>query len=116
NDDTDINLDGIKLPEHDLTVTGITAHPRHKMQKKPHQLEGFNFLLSNLITGNSGGCILAYAPGSGKTFMIICFMQSFLSQYPDARPLVVPGHSLTRFLFQESRECVSTKRHTLDSR
>uniref|UniRef100_A0A803LDM3 Uncharacterized protein n=2 Tax=Chenopodium quinoa TaxID=63459 RepID=A0A803LDM3_CHEQI len=56
---------------------------------KPHQSEGFNFLLSNLMTENPGGCILAHAPGSGKTFMIISFMQSFLAQYPDARPLVV---------------------------
>ncbi|XP_021738664.1 protein CHROMATIN REMODELING 35-like isoform X2 [Chenopodium quinoa] len=89
NDDTDYHLDGINLPGHDLAVTEISAHPRHKKQMKPHQSEGFNFLLSNLITENPGGCILAHAPGSGKTFMIISFMQSFLAQYPDARPLVV---------------------------
>lgn len=89
NDDTDVNLDGLKLSGHDLAVAEISAHPRHKKQMKPHQLEGFNFLLSNLITENPGGCILAHAPGSGKTFMIISFMQSFLAQYPDARPLVV---------------------------
>ncbi|XP_074286198.1 protein CHROMATIN REMODELING 35-like isoform X1 [Silene latifolia] len=83
------NLDGLKLSGHDLAVTEISPHPRHKKQMKPHQLEGFNFLLSNLITENPGGCILAHAPGSGKTFMIISFMQSFLAHYPDARPLVV---------------------------
>ncbi|KAE8724674.1 isoflavone reductase-like protein [Hibiscus syriacus] len=38
---------------------------------------------------NPGGCILAHAPGSGKTFMIISFMQSFLAKYPQAKPLVV---------------------------
>ncbi|KAL4318611.1 hypothetical protein GQ457_18G017250 [Hibiscus cannabinus] len=80
---------GIKLSEDDLTVTGIAAHPRHMKQMKPHQLEGFNFLLSNLVTENPGGCILAHAPGSGKTFMIISFMQSFLAKYPHAKPLVV---------------------------
>lgn len=89
NNDADVDLDGLKLSGHDLTVAEISAHPRHKKQMKPHQLEGFNFLLSNLITENPGGCILAHAPGSGKTFMIISFMQSFLAQYPDARPLVV---------------------------
>ncbi|KAH9605774.1 hypothetical protein KSS87_012339 [Heliosperma pusillum] len=83
------NLDGLKLSGHDLAITEISPHPRHKKQMKPHQLEGFNFLLSNLITENPGGCILAHAPGSGKTFMIISFMQSFLAHYPDARPLVV---------------------------
>lgn len=56
---------------------------------KPHQVEGFNFLLSNLVTDNPGGCILAHAPGSGKTFMIISFIQSFMAKYPFARPLVV---------------------------
>ncbi|KAK9667342.1 hypothetical protein RND81_14G249700 [Saponaria officinalis] len=88
-DNSGDQLDGIKLSGHDLAVTEISPHPRHKKQMKPHQLEGFNFLLSNLITENPGGCILAHAPGSGKTFMIISFMQSFLAQYPDARPLVV---------------------------
>ncbi|XP_039015141.1 protein CHROMATIN REMODELING 35-like [Hibiscus syriacus] len=73
----------------DLTVTDIAAHPRHRKQMKPHQLEGFNFLLNNLVTENPGGCILAHAPGSGKTFMIISFMQSFLAKYPHAKPLVV---------------------------
>ncbi|KAE9448264.1 hypothetical protein C3L33_19815, partial [Rhododendron williamsianum] len=58
-------------------------------QMKPHQVEGFNFLLSNLVSDNPGGCILAHAPGSGKTFMIISFMQSFLAKYPQAKPLVV---------------------------
>ncbi|PPD74858.1 hypothetical protein GOBAR_DD28218 [Gossypium barbadense] len=70
-------------------VTDIAAHPRHMKQMKPHQLEGFNFLLNNLVTDNPGGCILAHAPGSGKTFMIISFMQSFLAKYPHAKPLVV---------------------------
>lgn len=56
---------------------------------KPHQIEGFGFLLSNLVGDNPGGCILAHAPGSGKTFMIISFLQSFMAKYPGARPLVV---------------------------
>ncbi|XVF45340.1 hypothetical protein PTKIN_Ptkin02bG0198100 [Pterospermum kingtungense] len=80
---------GVKFSEDDLTVTDITAHPRHMKQMKPHQIEGFNFLLSNLVTDHPGGCILAHAPGSGKTFMIISFMQSFLAKYPHAKPLVV---------------------------
>uniref|UniRef100_A0A7N0T4L4 Uncharacterized protein n=1 Tax=Kalanchoe fedtschenkoi TaxID=63787 RepID=A0A7N0T4L4_KALFE len=81
--------DGIKLSSQDFTVTEIAAHPRHSKQMKPHQIEGFNFLSSNLVNDNPGGCILAHAPGSGKTFMIISFMQSFLAKYPHARPLVV---------------------------
>ncbi|CAL5377130.1 unnamed protein product [Camellia sinensis] len=86
---TEIFHDGVKLSGQDFAVTEIAAHPRHKKQMKPHQVEGFNFLLSNLVSENPGGCIMAHAPGSGKTFMIISFMQSFLAKYPHARPLVV---------------------------
>ncbi|KAI3755588.1 hypothetical protein L1987_55392 [Smallanthus sonchifolius] len=82
-------LDGVKSPGKDFSVGEISVHPRHKKQMKPHQIEGFNFLLSNLVSDNPGGCILAHAPGSGKTFMLISFIQSFMAKYPDARPLVV---------------------------
>lgn len=85
----DISHDGVKMSGQEFTVAEISAHPRHWKQMKPHQIEGFNFLLSNLVTEDPGGCILAHAPGSGKTFMIISFMQSFLAKYPHARPLVV---------------------------
>ncbi|ONH91042.1 hypothetical protein PRUPE_8G090000 [Prunus persica] len=82
-------ISGVKLSEDGLIITEISAHPRHMKQMKPHQVEGFNFLVSNLVGDNPGGCILAHAPGSGKTFMIISFMQSFLAKYPNARPLIV---------------------------
>ncbi|KAL9254833.1 CHROMATIN REMODELING 35-like protein [Drosera capensis] len=80
-----------KMSGHDIPVTeDICAHPRHMKQMKPHQVEGFNFLKRNLLDkDNPGGCILAHAPGSGKTFMIISFMQSFLAKCPEGRPLVV---------------------------
>ncbi|KAJ6825769.1 protein CHROMATIN REMODELING 35 [Iris pallida] len=58
-------------------------------QMKPHQIEGFNFLVKNLLADPPGGCILAHAPGSGKTFMLISFIQSFMAKDPNARPLVV---------------------------
>ncbi|XP_042517614.1 protein CHROMATIN REMODELING 35-like [Macadamia integrifolia] len=80
---------GIERSQEDLTVEELSVHPRHMQQMKPHQIEGFNFLQRNLISDKPGGCILAHAPGSGKTFMIISFMQSFLARCPKARPLVV---------------------------
>ncbi|XP_042494760.1 protein CHROMATIN REMODELING 35-like [Macadamia integrifolia] len=86
---TEISLSGLEGSQEDLTVAEISVHPRHRQQMKPHQIEGFNFLQRNLVTDKPGGCILAHAPGSGKTFMIISFMQSFLAKYPQARPLVV---------------------------
>ncbi|KAK1395005.1 SNF2 domain-containing protein / helicase domain-containing protein [Heracleum sosnowskyi] len=73
----------------DFVATEFFAHPRHSKLMKHHQVEGFKFLARNLVNDNPGGCILAHAPGSGKTFMIISFIQSFMAKYPSARPLVV---------------------------
>uniref|UniRef100_A0ACD5WQZ0 Uncharacterized protein n=1 Tax=Avena sativa TaxID=4498 RepID=A0ACD5WQZ0_AVESA len=68
----------------------LSIHPQHSEQMKPHQVEGFNFLIKNLADENNpGGCILAHAPGSGKTFMVISFVQSFLARYPAGRPLII---------------------------
>ncbi|XP_076929300.1 protein CHROMATIN REMODELING 35-like [Bidens hawaiensis] len=89
NNSGDASLDGVTLTETDFNAHELTVHPRHKKQMKPHQVEVFNFLLSNLVSDNPGGCICAHAPGSGKTFLLISFIQSFMAKYPDARPLVV---------------------------
>lgn len=68
----------------------LSIHPQHLQQMKPHQMEGFNFLIKNLADENNpGGCILAHAPGSGKTFLLISFVHSFLARYPDGRPLIM---------------------------
>ncbi|KAJ6834515.1 protein CHROMATIN REMODELING 35 [Iris pallida] len=80
---------GAKIIEHFLSGADISIHPRHMKQMKPHQIEGFNFLVKNLLADSPGGCILAHAPGSGKTFMLISFIQSFMAKDPHARPLVV---------------------------
>ncbi|KAM7253230.1 hypothetical protein ACFE04_025848 [Oxalis oulophora] len=71
------------------TLSEVHAHPRHSKEMKPHQVDGFNFLRRNLLAEPPGGCILAYAPGSEKTFMIISFMQAFMAQDPNAKPLIV---------------------------
>ncbi|TVU42390.1 hypothetical protein EJB05_08792 [Eragrostis curvula] len=84
----EIDYGPIKLSE-DFIVSDIAIHPRHAKKMRSHQLEGFNFLVKNLVGDKPGGCILAHAPGSGKTFMIISFIQSFLARYPSARPLIV---------------------------
>ena len=89
------NLDDIpegfqsEISENFLIEADISIHPRHMKQMKLHQIEGFNFLVKNLLAHPPGGCILAHAPGSGKTFMLISFIQSFIAKDPCARPLVV---------------------------
>lgn len=87
-DADEIDCGTVKLSE-DFIIADVAIHPRHAQTMKPHQLEGFNFLVKNLIGDKPGGCILAHAPGSGKTFMLISFIQSFMAKYPSARPLVV---------------------------
>ncbi|AQK41723.1 Protein CHROMATIN REMODELING 35 [Zea mays] len=87
-DADEIDCGTVKLSE-DFIVADIAIHPRHAQAMKPHQVEGFNFLVKNLIGDKPGGCILAHAPGSGKTFLLISFIQSFMARYPSARPLVV---------------------------
>ncbi|PKA55650.1 DNA repair and recombination protein RAD54 [Apostasia shenzhenica] len=89
-DGTDVVEDGSyhRYPEDD-TAIDLGIDPRHMKLMKPHQIEGFRFLVQNLMTDKPGGCILAHAPGSGKTFMLISFIQSFITQKPDKRPLVV---------------------------
>ncbi|CAN6843200.1 unnamed protein product [Brassica oleracea] len=64
-------------------------HPRHDNEMRPHQIEGFKFLCNNLASNEPGGCILAHAPGSGKTFLLISFLQSFMAMDPQAKPLIV---------------------------
>ncbi|XP_051139607.1 protein CHROMATIN REMODELING 35-like [Andrographis paniculata] len=89
-DQSETLSDGLDLPNNnDLIAADMHPHPRHRREMKPHQVEGFNFLASNVMSENPGGCIMAHAPGSGKTFMIISFLQSFMAKYPAARPLVV---------------------------
>uniref|UniRef100_A0A0E0CVM6 Helicase ATP-binding domain-containing protein n=1 Tax=Oryza meridionalis TaxID=40149 RepID=A0A0E0CVM6_9ORYZ len=74
----------------EVVPDALCLHPQHSQHMKPHQVEGFNFLVKNLADENNpGGCILAHAPGSGKTFLIISFVHSLLAKYPAGRPLII---------------------------
>ncbi|CAL9117763.1 unnamed protein product [Musa textilis] len=84
-----VHYSGLEVSEDDFIAAELSIHPRHLKHMKPHQLEGFNFLVKNVVTDKPGGCILAHAPGSGKTFMLISFIQSFLAKYPMNKPLVI---------------------------
>ncbi|XP_020587646.1 protein CHROMATIN REMODELING 35 [Phalaenopsis equestris] len=86
--DEAVDASNPNYPEED-TATDLGIDPQHRKLMKPHQIEGFRFLVKNLMVEKPGGCILAHAPGSGKTFMLISFMQSFITQKPNKRPLVV---------------------------
>ncbi|KAI5067502.1 hypothetical protein GOP47_0018030 [Adiantum capillus-veneris] len=66
---------------------------RPRMQK--NQVDGFNFLwnnvgaLSSQTDNKGGGCIVAHAPGTGKSLLIISFLKSFLQLHSWCRPLIV---------------------------
>lgn len=83
-----------KISEQRTPVLKLVLHPRLKNNMKSHQVDGFNFLQKNLIAEEPGGCILAHAPGTGKTFLMISFIQSFLTKYPEERPLIVAPKSI----------------------
>jgi len=89
--------DGVLEEEAKLVgMAALEAHPFLESQMHPHQLEGFKILSRNLVEEDSGGCMLAFAPGTGKSFLVICFIQSFMVQVPNARPMIVAPKSMLR--------------------
>ncbi len=75
--------------EEPLGIPGLEVHPSLEEALHLHQLDGFKFLSRHLVEEDAGGCMLAFAPGTGKTFLVISFLQSFLTQVPHAKPVVV---------------------------
>ncbi|GMI72618.1 chromatin remodeling 42, CLASSY2 [Hibiscus trionum] len=65
-----------------------------------HQKRAFEFLWLNIAGSlipqlmesslkKTGGCVVSHTPGSGKTFLIIAFLSSYLKLFPGKRPLVL---------------------------
>ncbi|KAL2630996.1 hypothetical protein R1flu_015682 [Riccia fluitans] len=85
--------------ELDDGETELQLHPLYENKLHSHQKEGFEFLTKNLVgekQGRSVGCILAHAPGTGKTFLIVSFIQSFLAKFPEGRPLILAPKIMLR--------------------
>ncbi|KAJ7527859.1 hypothetical protein O6H91_16G074600 [Diphasiastrum complanatum] len=81
--------------------------PHLKVQMHKHQEEGFNFLWKNIVgdepdgknfsmQNETGGCILSHAPGTGKSLLIISFLQSFLGINSSCKPLIVAPKIMLR--------------------
>ncbi|KAH9576958.1 hypothetical protein CY35_01G189800 [Sphagnum magellanicum] len=90
--------------EEPLGIPGLEVHPSLEEALHPHQLDGFKFLSRNLVEEDAGGCMLAFAPGTGKTFLVISFLQSFLIQVPHAKPMVVAPKGMLRPWAQEFKK------------
>jgi DNA repair and recombination RAD54-like protein len=99
--------DGDEVLEEEARLFGmppLEAHNSLEDAMHPHQLEGFKFLSKNLVEQDSGGCMLAFAPGTGKSFLIISFIHSFMRQVPNARPMIVAPKSMIRPWIQEFKK------------
>jgi DNA repair and recombination RAD54-like protein len=90
--------------EEPLGIPGLEVHPSLEEALHPHQLDGFKFLSRHLVEEDAGGCMLAFAPGTGKTFLVINFLQSFLTQVPHAKPVVVAPKGMVRTWAQEFKK------------
>ncbi|XVF00291.1 hypothetical protein REPUB_Repub03eG0272300 [Reevesia pubescens] len=93
-------------PSADIKGTVWEIIPNLKYKLYPHQLEGFEFIWNNIAggiyreksknssNGGGGGCIISHAPGTGKTLLIIVFLQTYLKEYPSCRPVIVAPRSM----------------------
>ena len=75
--------------------------PTLKENMYTHQQEGFEFLWRNLGGGlipekikpptseEVGGCVISHAQGTGKTFLIIIFLRTYLEFFPRSKPLII---------------------------
>lgn len=104
-DSWDGDDDGVLEEEAKLVgMDPLEAHPFLEKEMHPHQVEGFKLLSRNLVEEDSGGCMLAFAPGTGKSFLVICFIQSFMVRVPNARPMIVAPKSMLRPWMQEFKK------------
>ncbi|PIA31087.1 hypothetical protein AQUCO_05300126v1 [Aquilegia coerulea] len=82
------------------TVWDIFPQVRENMYQ--HQQEGFEFLWTNVAGGteidvikkslhneNIGGCMISHAPGTGKTFLTIAFIRSYMEVFKECRPVIM---------------------------
>lgn len=75
--------------------------PELRRQMYPHQLDGFQFLwkkiagatlledLKTPLSDGGTGCIISHAPGTGKSFLTIVFLMTFMEVHPTCRPVII---------------------------
>ncbi|GAB4857730.1 hypothetical protein Ancab_015637 [Ancistrocladus abbreviatus] len=86
-------------PASYLNATVWDIIPGIKQGMYPHQREGFEFLWKNIagatkldelrLECTTGGCILSHAPGTGKTRLTIAFLQTYMKQDQQCRPVII---------------------------
>ncbi|XP_039141613.1 SNF2 domain-containing protein CLASSY 3-like [Dioscorea cayenensis subsp. rotundata] len=95
----------------------------------PHQHEAFEFMWKNLAGGihldklnleaksdDTGGCVIAHAPGTGKTRLAVVFIDSYLKVFPKCRPVIVAPTGMLRMWGVEFRLlCTGLPVHNLNA-
>ncbi|KAI5669496.1 hypothetical protein M9H77_19349 [Catharanthus roseus] len=73
-----------------------------------HQLNGFQFLWKNIggatliediktpLSEGGDGCIISHAPGTGKTYLTIVFLLTFMKVYPTCHPMIIAPLTMLR--------------------
>ncbi|KAK9144767.1 hypothetical protein Sjap_004670 [Stephania japonica] len=102
-------------PELRGTIWERFPNIRQKMYN--HQQEGFEFMWRNLagsinledlnnpiVSEGVGGCVISHAPGTGKTFLTIAFMQAFMSVFENCRPVIMAPCSMLLTWEEEFRK------------
>ncbi|KAI5655755.1 hypothetical protein M9H77_32942 [Catharanthus roseus] len=79
-----------------------------RRQMYPHQLDGFQFLWKNIagatmiediripLPEDGTGCIISHAPGTGKTFLTILFILTFMKVHPTCHPMIMAPLTMLR--------------------
>ncbi|GMJ14484.1 chromatin remodeling 42, CLASSY2 [Hibiscus trionum] len=94
------NYSSIERPLSDESENVWALIPELRKKLHLHQQRAFEFLWQNIAgsliphlmepsSKKTGGCVVSHSPGSGKTFLIIAFLSSYLKLFPGKRPLVL---------------------------
>ncbi|KAI3951498.1 hypothetical protein MKX01_018614 [Papaver californicum] len=94
------------FPLHKTGGDQDSNFPAIRENMYPHQIEGFEFLWTNLAGGINldgknkkpphgiGGCIISHAPGTGKTLLTIAFLRSYMEIIRDSRLVLIAPSSM----------------------
>ncbi|KAL1224702.1 Protein CHROMATIN REMODELING 35 [Cardamine amara subsp. amara] len=92
----------LRVPKEGFSGTGIFPQRMHQSYMLSHHIEILNFLCTNLaVVENPNGCILAQAPISEKTFLMISFIDGYLAKHANSKPLFVLPKSMINFWKKE---------------
>ncbi|XXG44246.1 hypothetical protein AAC387_Pa01g4103 [Persea americana] len=86
--------------------------PKLKLKLHDHQRKAFEFLWKNIAGSLNpvdmeleskkwGGCVISHPPGAGKTLLVLSFLESYLSLFPQRRPLILAPNTTLYAWYQE---------------